>query len=234
MGEVQLITVVIATLGCDSLASTIRSLNSGTVVPAEILVCVPVENASKVAHLDCGTTSIVQTDFRGQVAQRGVGFRRASHSLVMQLDDDLLLDRCCLERLAETLRYFGPKAAVAPALLDKKTGQSVYKKPAKHRIVLRLYYWLMNGTSGYVPGKIDLSGSSVGVDPSANSARLYDVEWLAGGCVLHPLFSCKFEEEKNKKKQSISALEPYLESTYSQCLLKKMKRNLKKNTESRL
>lgn len=179
------VSVVIATLGGDSVALTIRSLNYGTVVPAEILVCVPVENASKVAHLQGGTTSIVQTDFRGQVAQRGAGFRRASNPLVMQLDDDLLLDRFCLERLVETLRSLGPKAAVAPALLDVQTGQSVYKKPAKNRAVLGLYYWLMNGASGYAPGKIDLSGSSVGVDPSVDLAQLYDVEWLAGGCVLH-------------------------------------------------
>jgi GT2 family glycosyltransferase len=179
------ITVVIATLGGDSLAATIESLNSGTLVPAEILVCIPAENASKVAHMGGGTTSIVKTDFRGQVAQRGAGFQCASNALVMQLDDDLLLDKFCLERLAATLHTLGPKAAVAPAMLDVQTGQSVYKKPAKHGALLALYYWLMNGPQGYDPGRIDRSGSSIGVDPSASAAPLYDVEWLAGGCVLH-------------------------------------------------
>lgn len=179
------ITVVIATLGGDSLAATIESLKSGTLVPAEILVCVPAENASKVAHLEGGMTSIFKTDFRGQVAQRRAGFQRASNALVMQLDDDLLLDKFCLERLAATLHTLGPKAAVAPALLDVHTGQSVYKKPAKHAALLALYYWLMNGPQGYEPGRIDRSGSSIGVDPSVSAAPFYDVEWLAGGCVLH-------------------------------------------------
>lgn len=179
------VTVVIATLGGDSLAATIQSLNSGTLIPAEILVCVPAENASKVAHLQGGTTSIVKTDFRGQVAQRGAGFQRASNDLVMQLDDDLLLDKFCLERLAATLHLLGSKAAVAPALVDVQTGQSVYQKPAKHGAVSALYYWLMNGSEGYKPGRIDRSGSSIGVDPSVSPASLYDVEWLAGGCVLH-------------------------------------------------
>lgn len=185
MSDERSITVVIATLGGDSLAATIQSLNSGTLVPAEILLCVPAENASKVAHLQGGTTSIVKTDFRGQVAQRGAGFRCASNALVMQLDDDLLLDKFCLERLAATLHLLDPKAAVAPALVDVQTGQSVYKKPAKHGAVLALYYWLMNGPRGYEPGRIDRSGSSIGVDPSVSAAPLYDVEWLAGGCVLH-------------------------------------------------
>lgn len=185
MSEERSITVVIATLGGDSLAATIQSLNSGSVRPAEILVCVPAENAPRVAHLKGGNTSIIETDFRGQVAQRRAGFQRASNALVLQLDDDLVLDEFCLERLSSTLQLLGPKAAVAPALLDVQTGQSVYRKPAKHGAILALYYWLMNGSQGYEPGRIDRSGSSIGVDPSVSSAPLYDVEWLAGGCVLH-------------------------------------------------
>jgi hypothetical protein len=183
--DVGQITIVIATLGSESLAATINSLNSGSVCPKEILVCIPADNAWKVAHLQGGNTSIVQTEFRGQVAQRAAGFQLASCPLVLQLDDDLVLDRFCLERLAATLKLLGPKAAVAPALVDLKTGQSVYKKPKKNRVVLGLYYWLMNGARGYEPGRIDRSGSSVGVDPSVSPAPLYDVEWLAGGCVLH-------------------------------------------------
>ena len=179
------ITIVIATLGGESLEATINSLNSGSVCPEEILVCIPADNAWKVAHVQRGNTSIVKTDFRGQVAQRVAGFQLASCPLVLQLDDDLLLDRYCLERLAATLKLLGPKAAVAPALVDVQTGQSVYKRPEKNRVVLGLYYWLMNGARGYEPGRIDRSGSSVGVDPSASTDRLHYVEWRAGGCVLH-------------------------------------------------
>jgi len=183
--DVGQITIVIATLGGESLAATINSLNSGSVYPKEILVCIPADKAWKVAHLQGGNTSIVKTDFRGQVAQRAAGFQLASCPLVLQLDDDLLLDRFCLERLAATLKLLGPKAAVAPSLVDVQTGQSVYKRPDKNWVVLGLYYWLMNGARGYEPGRIDRSGSSVGVDPSVSPASLYDVEWLAGGCVLH-------------------------------------------------
>ena len=179
------ITVVIATLGGDSLSATIQSLNSGSVRPEEILVCVPAENASKVAYLQGGNISIVKTDFRGQVAQRRAGFQRASNALVLQLDDDLLLDKFCLERLVTTLHLVAPKVAVAPALVDVQTGQSVYRKTAKHGRFLTFYFWLMNGSQGYAPGKIDRSGSSIGVDPSFSPGPLYYVDWLAGGCVLH-------------------------------------------------
>lgn len=185
MSSRQPISVVIATLGGKFLKSTLNSLNQGSVCPAEILICIPATEAENVAHLEDENVRILKTDFRGQVAQRRFGFASAKHEIVMQLDDDMLVDRLCVECLLTTLKAFGPKVAVAPALLDQKTGNSVYKKPVSHRILLAFYYWLMNGSAGYVPGKIDKSGSAVGVDPAQSDARLHDVEWLAGGCVLH-------------------------------------------------
>lgn len=179
------VTVVVATLGGDSLAATIESLNRGSISPAEILICIPSENAPRVMGLHFKNLKILQTNFRGQVAQRLYGFQNARHDIVIQLDDDILVDMFCIERLLETLHALGPKVASAPAMLDQKTGSSVYTKPAKNRYLLALYYWLMNGCDGYKPGTIDKSGSSVGLDPALSEARFHDVEWLAGGCVAH-------------------------------------------------
>ena len=181
----QTITVVIATLGGGSLASTVESLNGGTVVPSEILVCIPIEDAWRVNGLHHANVRILKTDFRGQVAQRIFGFQNAVSDLVMQMDDDLLVAPDCMEHLVETLLLLGPKVAVAPALIEERSGKSVYRKPQRNGALSRFYYWLMNGSDGYSPGRIDKSGSSVGVDPSVSDAKLYDVEWLAGGCVLH-------------------------------------------------
>lgn len=43
----------------------------------------------------------------------------------------------------------------------------------------------MNGFSGYEPGKIDRSGTPIGVDADIADMDGIDVEWLAGGCVMH-------------------------------------------------
>lgn len=179
------VTVVIATLGGASLSSTVDSLNRGSMAPAEILICIPIEHIERVAHLKHDNVKILGTNFRGQVAQRLFGFKNASNDFVMQLDDDIILDEFCLERLLGTLHALGPKVAVAPAFLDIETGLSVYKKPEKNKRLLQAYYWLMNGSKGYVPGRIDKSGSSIGLDPLLLDSRVHDVEWLAGGCVLH-------------------------------------------------
>src|SRR5688572_14841222 len=144
MPNQKTITVVIATLGGGSLASTLQSLNCGTVTPSEILICIPQEDAWKVADLRYDNVKVLPTDFRGQVPQRIWGFQNATSELVMQLDDDIFVAPDCMEHLVETLQSFGPKVAVSPALIDQDTGRSVYRKPQRSGALLSFYYWLMN------------------------------------------------------------------------------------------
>lgn len=179
------ITVVIATLGGDSLKTTIEALNRGSIIPDEILVCIPANEAHRVGGFAFKNVKVLITDCRGQVAQRAIGFRNASHDVVMQLDDDILVDEHCIEHLMKTLRPLGTEVAVAPSLMSLSTGESVYKKPERNKIMLKVYYWIMNGSDGYQPGKIDKSGSPVGIDPKNANDELFDVECLAGACVLH-------------------------------------------------
>lgn len=179
------VTVVIPTLGGPSLGSTIEALNRGSTVPAEILVCIPAAEAKRAADRLTTNVKIVATDCRGQVAQRACGFRLASHDHVMQLDDDMLVDVECVERLLGTLRRLGTGVAVAPALMNVATGRSIYRMPYRPGALRSFYYWLMNGRAGYEPGKLDKSGSAVGVDPGDARDVVYDVEWLPGGCAMH-------------------------------------------------
>jgi len=181
------VSVVIATLGGESLLTTVTTLNQGTVSPAEILICIPNKEASKItsAVSSIPNVKILETNFRGQVPQRIWGLKHAKADVVMQLDDDIWVDAQCIERLLHTMHTLGPQVAVAPALLNHATGLSVYKKPVKNKIISTLYYWLMNGVKGHSPGCIDKSGSTVGIDPALSTTVLHDVEWLAGGCVLH-------------------------------------------------
>lgn len=189
------VTVVIATLGGPTLESTIEALNRGIVIPNEILICIPKDEASRLCNSCYSNVKVVATECRGQVAQRAIGFNIASNDYVMQLDDDLLVDERCVQSLLETLRISDRKTAVAPALLNIATGESVYKKKTMNRIFQRIYYWFMNGTDGYQPGRIDKSGTAVGIDTTGENGKIFNVEWLAGGCVMHHkenLVTCDF------------------------------------------
>lgn len=179
------LSIVIATLGGQSLLSTINLLNQGTVSPNEILVCIPDGEALKSDLITYENVRIISTPCRGQVAQRAYGFRHAKHEFVLQLDDDMSVDANCLELLLEALQILGENAVVSPTLINKATGRSVYERPKNSRLLLSIYYWLMNGMHGYRPGSIDKAGSAIGIDPSITRSRFIEVEWLAGGCVLH-------------------------------------------------
>jgi hypothetical protein len=180
------ISVVIATLGGPTLVDTILALNRGRVVPDEILVCIPRSEASNIEHLSFSNLRIVVTECRGQVAQRAQGFLLAAGPLVMQMDDDMLPDADCLRRLRETLIEKGDQVAIAPVLINRATGHSVYRKPVKTEWMQCLYYWLVNGRDGYMPGRVDRAGNAVGIDPDDfPSQQVIETDWLPGGCVLH-------------------------------------------------
>ena len=180
------VSVVIATLGGESLFSTIDKLNSGTLIPGEILVCIPSSEYKHSTFLfEDDNIKVIPTPIRGQVAQRAYGFRRAQYEYVLQLDDDMFVDQYCLQRLVDAIEIHGTTASVSPALINEQTGRSVYEKPKGPKFLWNIYFWLMNGSKGYQPGTIDMAGSAIGVGPAFVVSRFVEVEWLAGGCILH-------------------------------------------------
>lgn len=177
------ISVVIATLGGDSLRTTIEHLNAGSVVPAEILVCIPEDNSLRVSGYTNSNVKIVVTDCRGQVAQRVAGFRQVSHDLVLQMDDDVVVDRDCLAGLVEEIDRQEQRCAVAPALKWLGTKEPVYREMSPPALA-KAFFWLVNGRSGCRPGIVTKAGAEIGVYTTCGGASA-DSEWLPGGCVLH-------------------------------------------------
>ena len=178
------LSVVIATLGGDTLSGTIEQLNRGSVIPTEILICIPEQESPRVENLVFRNVKIIRTVCRGQVAQRAFGFQLARYEFVLQLDDDLLVDKHCVEKLLNTIIAHGGRVAAAPALLQANNGLSCYREP-ENRTLLRIYYWIVNGRRGYEPGIITKAGTCIGVDPALNRKAINVVEWLPGGCVMH-------------------------------------------------
>ncbi len=181
----DLVSVVIPSLGGPSLEATIAALNAGTLAPAEILLCVPSREAQTLRSFAAPNVRVLATTTRGQVSQRAEGFRQAVHQFVLQLDDDLLVAPTCVERLRDTLLAIGRHAAVAPSLVDRETGASLYKKPRRPAWADWIYYRLLNGRAGYEPGRVYLSGAAVGIDASVAGPDVREAQWLPGGCVLH-------------------------------------------------
>lgn len=174
-----------ATLGGDSVIRTIEALNSGTIKPDEIIICIPEKEAPRVTKLPFDNITVIITKCRGQVAQRAIGFQKASNKYVMQIDDDIIVENKCIEKLLGTYRKGDNSITVAPAFINISTGESVYVKPVRNKMLDKIYYWLVNGSKGYQPGRIDKSSCPVGVDPKCENTEIVRVDWLAGGCLMH-------------------------------------------------
>tara|TARA_B100000795_G_scaffold164042_1_gene123395 strand:+ start:10057 stop:10914 length:858 start_codon:yes stop_codon:yes gene_type:complete len=179
------VSVVIATLGEVSLEGTIESLNNSSIVPKEILICIPVEYAKNVKRYSYSNIKVVKTTVRGQVAQRVVGFKKATCPYVLQLDDDIILDLYCIEKLLETV-VSSKSVAAGPKLYDHITKKyHSFLIPSDIKLVWfnTFFYFIANGRGGYQPGKISKSGINFGIPDMPN--LFYDIDWLCGGCLMH-------------------------------------------------
>ena len=179
------VSAVIATLGGPCLNRTIEHLNKGTVVPHEILICVPEIEALLIDISPFTNVKIIMTPHRGQVAQRAYGFRLSKGDFVLQLDDDVYVRPDCLELLL-SLVASGEAIAAGPKLHDSRTGKyRSFLTPvgAKLTIYERFIYRFINGPAGFQPGKVGISGVNMGFPDTSDDWA--DVDWLPGGCQLH-------------------------------------------------
>jgi glycosyltransferase involved in cell wall biosynthesis len=181
------VSVVIPTLGGAQLSKTIATINAGSFVPDEILVCIPGQYSENLKSIEAPNIRVICTQFMGQVAQRAEGFKQAREPLVMQIDDDIDLSVNALELMVKALCLLGRSNVVGPVFLNKSTGMplSPFSVGIKGQLI-NIYYYLFGGlpfgkTRMGCLSSICVSSS---IDPKYCSDSIVKTEWLAGGCVL--------------------------------------------------
>lgn len=206
------ITVVIASLGECTLLNTLESLNNGSKIPSEIIVVLPpnVNFSIKSAYHN---VRIINCNNQGQVPQRLFGICLASNDYLMQLDDDIILDKDCLHRLWTALIERGNGSAVGPSLYDINTQIPIHRIDTSVGCFAKnLYYTLAYGARWGVErmGTIAASGITFGVDPEKTLNRIFKVNWLPGACVLG--YRREFEHDQ---KYPFSGKAYYEDAIYS-------------------
>ena len=142
------VSVVIPTLGGETLEKSIDHLNNGSLVPAEILICIPENIELTSSNLTHCNVRVVRCPERGQVAQRAFGFNKAINPLVLQVDDDIYLRPECLQNLVELLGQYAD-ISVGPKLYDEKTGEyKSYLIPKETSLNMseKFLFWIINGS----------------------------------------------------------------------------------------
>jgi len=178
------VSVVIATLGGECLSKTIDSLLSGSKIPDEILICIPVDHASKVSAFASGIIKIIPTEVKGQVKQRAFGFTQTDFPLVMQLDDDILLEKESVKMLVDQLLLLGKGNVIGPVYYGKNTKRCIHDMHAAFSKNLFDYIICAAPWGIAKMGKVTSVGINYGVDDSLCKEDLFSTDWLPGGCVL--------------------------------------------------
>jgi hypothetical protein len=187
MGNLPCLSVVIATLGDAQIARTISEINQGILKPAEVLICIPENEAARVRELRHDNLRIIYTKFRGQVAQRAEGLRQACCPVVMQLDDDVTLDFDSVEIMVRSLLTLGHGHVVGPVFYNKITGNPLSKM---ENGALGLFHNLYETIVRGLPwgrrrmGALSSIAGCGSVDPRCFDTELVSTAWLPGGCLI--------------------------------------------------
>ena len=178
------LSVVIPTLGGIQLKGTIKALQDSSIRPMEILICMP-DSSELLADIDLSdNVEIIRTQKKGQVHQRATGFLAAKGDFVLQIDDDVFVEKDTIEKLIHRINGSNEKIAVAPAYLWNNTDISVFESN-RATMLRKASDWIMNGRDGYQPGAVSLSGVGFGLNFNDKTQDKTQSEWLPGGCILH-------------------------------------------------
>ena len=201
-----MLSVVIPSLG-GNLCGTLKSLNSGSSVPDEIIICLPNQNHSVNNSSEYKNITILYSEKYGQVYQRLYGFRKAKGNYILQLDDDVIVSYNCIELLVDFLNKTQVKSAISPCWYNANTGKPIHQS-RRSGLLMLFYYWLINGADGYKPGKVSLAGTNFGINPSEVESDFLNLDWQPGGCVLH-----------KKENLILKDFYPYRAKAYSEDLI---------------
>ena len=201
-----MISVVIPSLGGD-LSKTLDSLNSGSVKPDEIIICLPNDRHLVENVLAYENVIVIYSEKYGQVYQRICGFKEAKYDYVLQLDDDVVVSYNCIELLVDFLNKTHVKSAISPCWYNADTGKPLHQI-RRSGLFMSFYYWLVNGSDGYRPGKVSLAGTNFGINPVEVEIDSLNLDWQPGGCVLH-----------KKENLILKDFYPYKSKAYSEDLM---------------
>ena len=168
------VSVVIPTLGGEELKETINKLNLGTLIPKEILLVIPEHMKDNVAKLENSNVKVINSKEQGQVQQRAYGFKKTKCNLVLQLDDDVWLNKNCLEQLVKSMLLQNKRCSIAPKIIDRNNLNYKNEMLLFSRIKQHKKY-----------GVVLKTGEAVSVPYQYSTNKLIEVQWIPGGCVLH-------------------------------------------------
>ena len=190
------ISVVIPTIGNRDLIPTINSLYSSSIKIDEIIISIPfdvdldIEITEKFSNL-----IIYKSRYKGQVAQRIEGFKKSINDYVLQLDDDIILEKNCLELMYNFIKN-NKSAAISAHFHHAVSKNSIYLKEDNLTFSNSFFLSELKYFSNYVYNKIKMGNSNNSIGFISKSGfetypnfpdhkEAFISGWIPGGCVMH-------------------------------------------------
>ena len=181
------LSVVIATLGGAWLKNTIETLMAGSTVPDEILICIPESHAYKAETFRSDVVKIIATEVKGQVRQRAYGFTQVKFPIVLQLDDDILLEKDTVSNMVQYLLQLGKGNVIGPVYYGLQSKKCIHALQTGFAAIPKnIFDWLICGAPWGLKkmGIVSCIGLNYGVDDQYCKETLKQTDWLPGGCVF--------------------------------------------------
>ena len=176
------ISVVIPSIGNRNLIPTLRSIVDSSIYVDEIIISIPDQvNVKKDRFKSFKNLIFLNSKVKGQVAQRIEGFKVAKNDVVVQLDDDIILERECLKLMMAFIKK-NNYSAVSAHFYDIANRESIYYNLNTNKYNFIKY--IMNGTNAGINGIITRSGFETYPNFNCDKNVILS-EWIPGGCVMH-------------------------------------------------
>ena len=184
------ISVVIPSIGTRDLTQTIKFINSSSIKIDEIIISVPndieIELFQKFSNI-----IIHKSKYKGQVAQRIEGFKIAKNKFIVQMDDDIILEKNCLEIMRNFIKN-NHHIAISAHFHNIISKKSIYSKVDNRSFsnffsLSKLNYFynkIKMGNKSYLNGDISISGFET-YPNFQNHKEPFVSGCIPGGCVMH-------------------------------------------------
>jgi hypothetical protein len=179
------VSVVIPTIGEESLYNVIFALNNGTLIPKEIIIAIPEIFLASLKNLEGENIKILALNIKGQVKQRIEGFKIAKYNYVLQLDSDIIVNRDTVRNLVLALDERGFASAICPVYDNGYEDPLITKEVKLTKVIKKGLNLILDGRFDIPPGTITKAGIQEWPPFASDNNKFAKSEWLPGGCVMH-------------------------------------------------
>ncbi len=185
-------SIAIASLSHTKIYKTIKNLEKLKTKPKEVIVCFPtkIKNNYKFKS-DFFTIKILYINKFSQTEQRIKAIKNCTSKIVLQMDDDLILKKNCIDEMIKCLINKSKKSVIGAILFDNNVDDLFYRYRYKYFYqVLRNFYnhYICLAQPGIKKmGTLSKIGLNYGIDPKFLSKNIncFECEWLNSFIVGH-------------------------------------------------